>query len=175
MFKKEDCFKLGTLVKTHGTDGRIILTIIGFEPREFDSLKSLFVDMDGALVPYYVSTQNRHGMDALLIGLEDINSPDKAKKLLSKDVYVPLNKLPKQEEDAFYAFEIASYEVIDKSRGSIGKVIDILELPKNPLLRIEGEKGEILIPLEGNFIISIDKKKRQVLIDAPDKLIDLNT
>lgn len=173
--KKEECFKLGTFIKLHGTEGRLVLSTGKFDLSTFSDSAFFYVDMEGGLVPYFISESGPHGRDAILVLFEDMHSPEKAKKLLNLDVYLPLSQLPEFEEEGFYGFEIEQYDVIDKTLGNIGKVIDIYELPKNPLLRIAGSKGEILIPMEADFIQRIDKKKKCVYIDAPEKLIDLNS
>ena len=67
---------------------------------------------------------------------------------------------------------ITGYKVFDSEHGEIGVVDHIEESTNNPLLVIHSGKKEILLPLNGDFVESIDHEKREVHIDAPEGLID---
>jgi len=67
---------------------------------------------------------------------------------------------------------MVGYKVFDSVHGEIGVVDHIEESPNNPLLVIHSGKKEILLPLNGDFLESIDEEKREVHIDAPEGLID---
>ena len=67
---------------------------------------------------------------------------------------------------------IAGYRVFDAEHGDIGVVERIEESSNNPLLVVMQGKIEILLPLNGDFIESIDDEKREIHIEAPGGLID---
>ncbi|HPT15302.1 MAG TPA: 16S rRNA processing protein RimM, partial [Bacteroidales bacterium] len=69
--------------------------------------------------------------------------------------------------------EVVGFEVIDKSKGPVGKVRRILELPHQAMFEIEFGDKEILVPLVDEIIVKVDRKLKQLLIDAPEGLIDM--
>ena len=65
------------------------------------------------------------------------------------------------------------YTVIDKSYGDIGIIEKILDFPQQAIFQIKKGEHEILIPAKEEFIISINRRTKQVEIDAPEGLIDI--
>ncbi len=64
-------------------------------------------------------------------------------------------------------------EVHDENAGSLGKVTGIVDAGTNKLLVIhEGDK-EVLIPVNGPFITSINKSKKKISVDLPEGFLDI--
>ena len=76
-------------------------------------------------------------------------------------------------KNQFYDHEISGYNVVDSIKGDIGIVDTVIDLVSNPLLRIEKDKKEILIPIFEGLIQKVDRKKKILYIEAPEGLIDL--
>jgi len=55
----------------------------------------------------------------------------------------------------------------------LGEVIEIIQLPGQDLLSIAAEKGEVLIPMVKQIILSIDVVKKIIQIDPPEGLLDV--
>ena len=49
---------------------------------------------------------------------------------------------------------------------------DIFETPQQLLAQVTYQEKEILIPLNEDFIIKIDNKKKSISLQLPDGLID---
>ena len=77
------------------------------------------------------------------------------------------------DESNFYDHEVIGYEVEDVVKGKIGKVTAIADLKQNPLLIIEFEDKEILLPIYEGLIVKVDRKLKRLRVKAPDGLIDL--
>ena len=76
-------------------------------------------------------------------------------------------------ENEFYFHEIIGYEVQDKRHGFIGCVEEILDRPEQEIIRILKGKKEILVPLTDEMISKIDRKKKILILDTPEGLVDL--
>jgi 16S rRNA processing protein RimM len=50
--KKEDCYFLGTITRTHGLQGNVILKLDTDQPEMYNKLESIFVEVNGLLVPF---------------------------------------------------------------------------------------------------------------------------
>ena len=53
-------------------------------------------------------------------------------------------------------------------------VKDILFIKENDLLVVEKEERKMLIPFTEAICIGVDLGKREIIIDPPDGLLDLN-
>jgi len=77
------------------------------------------------------------------------------------------------EENEQELFELKGFTVFDTKHGNIGIIENIIDIQQNPLMEILFHGKEILIPLQDDFIISIDKKKKELHVKTPEGLIEL--
>ena len=77
------------------------------------------------------------------------------------------------DESGFYDHEVIGYEVEDVVKGTIGKVTAIADFKLNPLLIIDFNEKEILLPLFDGLIVNVDRKSKKLKVNAPEGLIDL--
>lgn len=66
--------------------------------------------------------------------------------------------------------------VFSRAGERIGSVRDILSAGDSHLLVVEKEKGakEVLIPFSRAICRKVDREKKEIVIDPPDGLLDLN-
>jgi 16S rRNA processing protein RimM len=84
-----------------------------------------------------------------------------------------LNSLPDLSGNKFYYHDVINYLVIDDKFGEIGKIKNIKENISQDLFVIDHNKNEVLIPIHDEFIVEVDKKKKQIIVKTPEGLIDL--
>lgn len=173
IMKKEDCFYLGKIVKKFSFKGELLIKLDTDEPESFEHLEAVFVNLKNSLVPYFIESSQLHKSDLLRVKFEDINSEEEADVLLKCELYLPLELLPKLEGDKFYYHEIIGFTVEDIAFGTVGKVKSVNDTTAQPLFEIDRDGIEILIPLNDTFIKKVDKKKKIILVDTPEGLIDL--
>jgi 16S rRNA processing protein RimM len=169
---KNAYFCLGKVIKTHSYKGEIVILLDTDDPEAYSGLDTIFVDMDKSLVPWFVE-KIRIMNDLATIKLEGITELEQAKIFLKKDVYLPIENLSEMGKNEFYFHEIIGFEVHDKQHGHIGRVEEILDRPEQEIIRILNGKNEILIPLTDEMISKIDRKKKILVLDTPEGLIDL--
>ena len=75
--KAEDCFRIGSVLKTKGLKGEMQL-YIDFEGIEKIKITSLFIDMAGKMVPYFVSSLKHLQKNQAYLFLEDVDTIEKA-------------------------------------------------------------------------------------------------
>lgn len=173
MFEKEDCFNLGSIARLHSFKGELSIFLDVDDPKEFKGLESVFVEIDNILVPFFIESIQIRNKGFAVVRFEDVDSELKAKRLLKKKLYLPLDILPELDEDEFYHFEVEGFKVIDKVHGPIGNVVKILEHKTNPMFEINFEGKEILIPKQDRFFERIDWDEEIVYLNAPEGLIDM--
>lgn len=173
MLNREDCFRLGHIARLHGFKGEVTIFLDTEDPSEYKKLESVFVEYDKKLVPFFLERIQLRDRGHALVKFEDIETEKQAKNLIGCGLYLPLDTLPELEEDEFYQFELAGYSVTDETHGPIGKVIRISDQANNPLLEIDFNGKEILIPMRDEFVLSIDKKKKFIVVKAPEGLIEM--
>jgi len=168
--KKEECFFLGIISKKHGYKGDVNIKLDVNSSKKFKELDYLFIDLNGKLVPFFISSLSFKNNNIALVKFENINDEDSANSLIGKSTYLKLDLL-REDERPLQA--LIHFQVIDKKYGELGQVIAIQENNFQDLIVIDFKGSELLIPYVENYIEFIDNIKKEIHMQTPDGLIDL--
>lgn len=168
----EHYFRIGKVIKTQAFRGEVVFLLNMGNAEEFSKLESVFIDMDQSLVPWFIDSISIRE-DQAIVKLEDIDSPEQARKLLKRDLYLPKELLVEHPDPGFLSRKLLGYSVFDVNHGEIGIVDDILERSEQELIRILHQEREILIPFDEDLIEDIDAEKKELHLKTPEGLIDL--
>ena len=171
--QKDDCFCLGKIVKKYSFKGELLAKLDTDEPELYEEMDSVFVDLRNNLVPFFIEASQLHKSELLRIKFEDVDNEADANALLKCELYLPLEFLPKLEDDKFYFHEIIGFKVEDKNFGHVGIVKSVNDSTAQSLFEIDKDGVEILIPMNDEFIVKVDKKKKTIFVETPEGLIDL--
>ena len=170
---KEDCFYLGKIVKKHSFKGEVVIKLDTDEPALYRDMESVFVDLGGNLVPFFIKKSSLSRSTMLRVHFEGVNNEEEADFIMKAGIYLPLNLLPKLEGNQFYFHEIIGFQVIDEIHGDVGVLVYINDKAAQPMFEIENGDVEIFIPMIDDFIKKIDRENKQIHVKTPEGLIDL--
>ena len=171
--KKEDCFYLGKVVKKYSFKGELLAKLDTDEPDLYDNLDAIFIDLKGSLIPFFVVSSQLHKSNLLRLKLEDVDTEADADALLKCELYLPLELLPKLDGDKFYFHEIINFTITDQNFGHVGILKAINDSTAQALFEIDREGIEILIPMNDEFIVKVDRVNKTIIVNTPEGLIDL--
>ena len=169
------CFQLGYIMKTHGTKGHVVAFFDVDFPEEYDELESVFLLINGKLVPFFIDDLNPQDRSRSIIKFEDVKTVADAEKLKGTAIYLPLNQLPELEEDQFYFHEVIGYTVVDEQLGELGTVQTFFDLPNQDLLAMEYQGHEVLIPVQDEIVLRTSKEERKIYVNLPEGLLEVYT
>jgi 16S rRNA processing protein RimM len=171
--QKKDCFYLGKIVKKYSFKGEILAKLDTDEPYIYENLDAVFLELRNNLVPFFVEHSQLHKSSLLRIKFEDVKTEADADAIMKSDLYLPLDLLPKLEGDKFYFHEIMNFTVEDVNYGTVGIITGINDTTTQSLFEIDRNGVEILIPMNDDFIVKVDKENKTILVETPEGLIDL--
>jgi 16S rRNA processing protein RimM len=171
--RKEECFYLGRIVKKHSFKGEVVIKLDTDEPELYRNMESVFVDLGGNLVPFFIEKSSLSKGTMLRVKFEDVNTEDEADSIMKSGIYLPLDLLPTLDGNKFYFHEIIGFTVIDRNFGTVGVVVNVNDTAAQPLFEIERDDKEIFIPLIDDFIKKVDRKNKEIQVETPEGLIDL--
>ena len=166
--------KIGKLAATYGFKGDLVLVHEFGKKTALKDLKTLFVeDRNGSFLPWFIQSARAKTEKEVLLKLEGIDTKEQATVVLQKMVWLP------EEDFQRYAAKTApaamvGFDIINEGK-SLGPVLELIEQPHQLLCRIELEGKEVLIPLNESSLKKVDQKKRQIIVELPDGLIDIYT
>jgi 16S rRNA processing protein RimM len=172
--RKEDCFFLGTVVAKYSFKGEVLIKLDTDDPEAYLSLQSFLLEDEPHLIPYFTTKVQLHKSQLLRVSVEGVKSEKQADLMIGKSVYLPLDQLPKLDDDQFYFHEIIGFEVIDSLQGPIGTITGVNDASSQVLLEVEHNDREILIPLVDELIQQLDKQQKQLYLSIPEGLLDLD-
>ncbi len=170
--KKENNYLAGYFLKTHGNKGQLYAKLF-FDLYEVET-ESIFVEIDGYLIPFFVDSENSNfDIDPPFIKLQHIDTIDEARKLRRRKIYIPKDLI--QDIDSVlidYEHFVIGFDVYRDNGDYLGRIIDFIEEKKNPLFVVENSGKDLLLPLNAVEIIKNDYEKSKIIISVPPEIIE---
>ena len=170
---KEDCFYLGKIVKKYSFKGEILVKLDTDQPEIYEHLDAIFLELRNNLVPFFIEHSQLHKSELLRIKFEDVDTEADADSIMKSHLYLPLDLLPKLEGNKFYFHEVIGLNIEDVNFGKVGVIKGINDSTAQALFEIDRDGIEILIPMNDEFIVKVDRANKTVLVKTPEGLIDL--
>ena len=167
-----DCYKIGYILKPHGLKGEVTISLDAEAPGNLEELDAVFIQSNQQLVPHFLEAISVRG-DKAFVKFEDVNTPEAAKAISKSGIFLPKASRPKSGRGEFYDDEIIGFEVLDVDGNLLGNVTSIEEAGPNKLIAVDCAGKEILIPVNGPFITSINKSKKKITVDLPEGFLEI--
>ena len=164
---------VGKILRSQGNRGEVRLKFYDNSLVELSALGTLFIGKEGELREFELEFFTPRGK-FFQVKLAGVNSLSQADSLTGLEVFVPQESLKPSEAGRYYLFELKGCSVLSLKGEVIGKVVDVLSVPANDLLVIDREGKEILVPLHESICRQVDLAKKEIRIDPPAGLLDLN-
>lgn len=163
---------IGKITAISGLNGEVILHHILGKKNNFKNVKTIFLEMQpGSYLPYFIENGKANFTDKTLLKFDDVNSKEAAKLLLQKKAFLlPVDFEKNVAEKA--PVSIVGYAVIFDKK-ILGKIENIIEYPQQVLLQVNNNGKEILIPMHEETLLKIDRKKKEVIVQLPDGLLEI--
>lgn len=176
MLKKEDFFKIGNIQKPHGIKGEVVLHFDREIADDFEGQDTVFIEIDGGLVPFFISTYRFQSLKSALVLFQLAQTQEEIKEIVGKPVFLENKKQAEVESPEMNYLDLSGFTLFDQNRNLTGIIKGLIENPDNPLLEIEQdttEKKEILIPFQEDLIIDINESEKWLQMKLPEGLLEI--
>ncbi len=163
---------IGKIVASFGVKGDLILQHHLGKKTSLKGLEALFVEMiKGEMLPYFIQSAKIKSEDEIYLKLEGVDTKEAAQQLRQKEIWLTEEVFLKYAAKSSI-LSLLGYRLIDDGVDR-GAILEIIEQPHQMLARIDLQGKEALIPLHGQTLDKIDKKKKEVHVVLPDGLLDV--
>lgn len=171
----EDCFELGKILKTHGLRGEVSIFLDVDEPEYYEEIEAIFLNLEGELTAFEVEQIRLlpNKPKIALLKLAGINQIEETEPIIGETIYLPLNALPELGEKQFYFHEVIGFEVVDKELGKLASIETVYSFTEGSLLVMPYKGKEVLIPINDETIVKVDRANRVMEVALPDGLLDV--
>jgi 16S rRNA processing protein RimM len=172
---KTNCMEIGFVKKKFSHQGKFILQLNSSLLELKKNTEFIFFNYENFLIPYKIIELTQKNELDFLVQLKNIDNENLLNPFLDCDVWVEKTKIKKVKNDDFKLADLIGYETIDKRIGLIGHLEEIQENKFQQLMKIKNSQNkEILIPFVEEFIIEINTKEKNIQLNLPEGLIEMN-
>jgi 16S rRNA processing protein RimM len=165
---------VGRVARAHGNRGQVIVNPeTDFAEERFRVGRVLLVGPAGRPSPRRISAVRFH-QGRPIVALEGVATMNDAEALAGADLWIPASALPPLPAGTFYRHDLVGCEVRHPSGIVIGRVTDVHGPIDRSYLVVEGERGEVLIPLVDHICVKVDPAASVIVIDPPEGLLEAN-
>lgn len=164
--------RVGKIVATHGLQGAMVLTHIAGASDWLKKDSVLFFEINkGSYIPFFVTGFRANNDKEYVVNVEDVMQVEAAKKMIGKQVYIQEDVIADHAKDSPLLW--IGFNIVDKEKGSLGKVEDVMQTGHQWLAKIIYEEREILIPLIEQMILDVNLRNKFIRMELPDGLLEL--
>lgn len=155
---------LGHVARTHGVNGAVLIRTSSEVDLNTD--EPVFVDLQGP-VPFFVDSI-KTGSGGFILKFEWIDTIEAAEKLVGCQVLIEAGEEVEPENHTLIGFRL-----IDLNTGKSGEVLNVRPLDHHPLLIVDFNGTETMIPFVEDYVEEIGDSARIIKMNLPEGLLDL--
>ena len=170
--KKADLVLIGKVQRSQGNRGQVKLRLLERELPEF-SCTDVYLAKAGELEAFTAESLeiDRHSVFLKLKGIDTLAQAD---ALVGREVMVPENSFPALPDGRYYDFQLIGCRVVTGTGMDVGTVEGLMPAGDETVLIVKRRERELFIPLTETICRRIDPEKKEIVIEPPDGLLELN-
>ncbi|MDP4264397.1 MAG: ribosome maturation factor RimM [Bacteroidota bacterium] len=165
-------FKIGKFVAIYGLKGELLLKHSLGKKTSLKNVQAVFTEeKKDSFLPWFIESSRIKNEEEIYLKLEGIDTREAAVKLSQKEAWLAEPDFKKLAAKTS-PLNLLGYTIIQDAE-PLGEILEVIEQPHQLLCRIEINSKEVLIPLHEQSLQKIDHKKKQVLVELPEGLLDI--
>jgi len=165
-------FNIGKLVAVHGLKGELLLKHELGKKTSLKGLQAIFIEeKKNSFLPWFISATKIKSEQEIYLTLDGVTTREAAQNLVQKQVWIPEADFKKYAAKSAPA-SLLGYTIINNNK-PLGGILELIEQPHQLLCRLEIKGKEVLIPLHEESLQKVDHKKKEVIVELPDGLLEV--
>ena len=160
--------QVARVLKSNGTEGELLIGLTNVSAGDIDLTEPVFIECDGLPVPFFIESLVPRGTSRALVRLTGVHNLTDADELAGSPIY-----LDAPDEDADPLDNLEGWTVLSQVGVKVGTVSGYEPIPGNPCIYVDTEKGQAMLPLREELVLSIDEDSRTVVMVIPDGLLEI--
>ena len=166
MYSK-DFILVGSIVGLHGLKGYVKVKSFLENPKDIFKYDEYFINK----LSFSSILLKFNKKSVFICELSGINSMEEAKNFVNNDIYIYKSSLPKIDKDEIYLNDLISFNVELESGLYLGELVKFYDFGGGPIIGVKHGDEEKLLPFSKNFIISIDRDLRLIILSSSIKTL----
>jgi 16S rRNA processing protein RimM len=157
---------MGRLLAPFGIKGWVRLKPFTATPETLLAYKTWWLAPDESKewTRYRVAEAQFHG-GSIIAAIDGIASREAAQALRGFVAGVPRKLLPKTAPDEHYWSDLVGLNVVNRAGRTLGRVVGLLDTGAHPVLRVESDRAERLIPMVPAYVDAVEPAAGRIVVD----------
>ena len=165
---------IARIARTRGNRGEVLADLYTDFPDRFETLEEVWVEFGDGHRQQMALEDNWEHKGRRVLKFVGIDSISEAENYVGCWVVIPAGQAVQLPEGSYFDHDLIGCSVQDTHGNQLGIVSDILHIAGNCQLVVRGESKEFLVPAVESICTKIDIKGKQILLDPPEGLMDLD-
>lgn len=165
---------IGRVARAHGNRGHVIVNPdTDFAADRFVVGRELVVGPEQTGTTRRISAV-RFQQGRPIIGFDGVATMNDAEALAGAELWMAMAEIAPLPEGTFYRHDLVGCEVREASGEPVGRVMAVEGPINRSRLVVQGPRGDVLIPLVDAICVKVDPDAREIIVEAPQGLLDVN-
>lgn len=154
---------IGRVQKPFGVKGEVkVHPLTDFVEERFKVGETVYFTLDNKIQMLEMESIRNH-QGSLLIKFKGLNNLNDVEFFHQGELSVDASKRHELPENEYYFDELKGMDVYHDDT-KLGEVIEVMDMPAHPVLRIQMEEKIIMIPFNNVFIEDVDKESNTIKV-----------
>lgn len=164
---------VGRIGHAHGVKGEVSVDVRTDDPdRRYVTGSVLATDPPERGPLTVESARPHHGR--LLVRFEGVADRNAAESLRNTLLVIDSADVGEAGEDEYWDHDLIGLVAVTSEGSSLGSVTDVIHVPGAPLLAIDVEGREVLVPFVEAIVPEVDVAGGRIVVNPPQGLLDLD-
>lgn len=170
----DDMATVGRVARTHGNRGHVIVNAeTDFPESRFRVGRVVRIRRGGRIDALTIEAVRFH-QGRPIVGFREVGSMTEGETLAGAELRVPADELERLAAGQYYRHDLVGCRVTTATGETVGLVTRVEGARAQSLLVVDAGGREVLVPLAREICVRIDPVTREIAIDPPAGLLDLN-
>ncbi|HVF06270.1 MAG TPA: ribosome maturation factor RimM [Frankiaceae bacterium] len=163
---------VGRIGRAHGVRGEVSVDVRTDDPDRRYAAGSVLATDPPEQGPLTVERSRPHH-GRLLVQFEGVADRNAADALRGVLLVVDRASVGAADEGEWWDHDLVGLAAVRADGTPLGTVTDVIHVPGPPLLAIESDGGEVLVPFVAGIVPEVDVAGGRLVVDPPEGLLDL--
>jgi 16S rRNA processing protein RimM len=169
-----DALLVGRVARAHGNRGQVIVNPeTDFAGERFKVGQVVLVGAPDRAASKRITAVRFH-QGRPIVALEGVATMNDAEALAGAGLWMAADDIPPLPANMFYRHDLVGCEVRDANGAVVGRVRAVDGTIDRSLLVVDGERGEVLIPMTADICVNVDPVAGVIVVNPPAGLLDVN-
>jgi 16S rRNA processing protein RimM len=165
---------IARILRPRGNRGEVLVELHTDFPARFRILNRALVEFpDGRRECLEIERcwEHQHRQVLKFAAIDSIND---AEKLVGAWIMIEADEAAALPEGTYWDRDLVGCFLRNRSGECLGVVIDVLRIAGNSQLIVRSENGEFMVPAVAAICLEISIARKEILVELPEGLMDLN-